>query len=193
MPDTIHESTETQQESIRAFSHLVHTTSDPLAVEKWVSATAIRQNLFNDMVVGRIRWPRTLGRPQTPTLAEGFRIQSKVWIDIWHFGMDGSIIEDIQKWMPGEPVTTRDDFSEFDHYSVHYLFSSPQDGRSKSTSPTMEPALRDCDPLRRAHVLCPQIQSPQDAVVRALRLHETVFAIKLHRGRILLRRQEPSL
>src|SRR5215213_3626640 len=79
---------EARDEALGAFHDLVKTSFDPEDVEKWVRASPIRQNLFDDMAVGQIRWPRSLGQPNAPSLADGFVITSKWWADAWHIGLD---------------------------------------------------------------------------------------------------------
>jgi hypothetical protein len=116
---------EVRDEAIGTFRDLIQTSFDPRDVDKWVRASRIRQNLFDDLAVGRIRWPRSLGRPDAPSLSEGFVIRTKFWVDVWHIGLDGSIIVDLQGWMPGILPDLRDGFSEPDHYSVRYLFHAP--------------------------------------------------------------------
>jgi len=115
---------ETRDEVIGTFRELVKTSFDPRHVEKWVSASPIRQNLFDDMAVGQIRWPRSLGRPDAANLFDGFVFRTKFWVDIWHIGLDGSIIHDLRGWEPGIPPGLRDGVSEPDHYSVQYLFQT---------------------------------------------------------------------
>jgi hypothetical protein len=126
-----HSDLEARDEAIGTFQDLVKTSFDPQDVEKWVRASPIRQNLFNDMAVGQIRWPRSLGRPDAPSLSDGFLIRTKFWADIWHIGLDGSIIVDLQGWLPGVPPDLRDGLSEPDHYSLSYLFHSPVNNDDK--------------------------------------------------------------
>ena len=122
-----HSDLEARDEALGTFQDLVKTSFDPREVEKWVRASTIRQDLFDDMAVGQIRWPRSLGQPDAPSLSDGFVIRAKWWADIWHIGLDGSIIVDLQGWMPGIPPDVRDGLSEPDHYSVRYLFRAQVD------------------------------------------------------------------
>ena len=107
-----------------AFHELVKTAVDARVVEKWVGRTEVRRSLFDDMAFGRIRWPRSLGRPDTPNLSDGFVVRAKFWADIWHIDGNGSVVVDLEGWMPGLPVDLLDNLSEPDHYSVRYLFSA---------------------------------------------------------------------
>ena len=119
-----HPDLEARDEAIGTFRDLVKSSFDPRHVEKWVSASPIRQNLFDDMAVGQIRWPRSLGRPDTANLFDGFVFRTKFWVDIWHIGLGGSIIHDLRGWEPGVPPNLRDTASDPDHYSVQYLFQT---------------------------------------------------------------------
>lgn len=118
---------EARDETIGSFHDLIKTSFDPRDVEKWVAASQIRQNLFDDMAVGQIRWPRSLGRPDTASLSDGFAIKTKTWVDIWHIGLDGSIVQDLLGWTPSAPPELRDGLSEPDHYSVRYLIHAAAD------------------------------------------------------------------
>ena len=115
---------EARDEVIGAFRDLVKSSFDPRHVEKWVSASPVRQNLFDDMAVGQIKWPRSLGRPDAANLFDGFIFRTKFWVDIWHIGLDGSIVYDLRGWEPGVTPNLRDTVSDPDHYSVQYLFQT---------------------------------------------------------------------
>ena len=107
-----------------AFHELVKSSVDARAVENWVGRTEVRRSLFDDMAMGRIRWPRSLGRPETPNLADAFVVRAKFWVDVWHIDGNGSVVVDLEGWTPGLPVDLLDSLSEPDHYSVRYLFSA---------------------------------------------------------------------
>lgn len=42
------------------------------AVQKWIGGAIARQRLLAGVVFGHIRWPKSLGRPLTPHLGDGF-------------------------------------------------------------------------------------------------------------------------
>lgn len=42
------------------------------AVQKWIGGAIARQRLLAGVVFGHIRWPKSLGRPLTPNLGDGF-------------------------------------------------------------------------------------------------------------------------
>jgi hypothetical protein len=122
-----HSDLEARDQALDTFGDLVKTSFNLREVEKWVGSSLVRESLFDDMVVGQIRWPRSLGRPDTPNLSDGFVITTKLWVDIWHIGIDGSIVEDLRGWAPGIAPDVRDGLSTADHHSVHYLFHPPVD------------------------------------------------------------------
>ena len=107
-----------------AFHEMVQSATDSRALETWASRTAVRRSLFDDMAIGRIRWPRSLGRPATATLAEGFVVRSKFWVDIWHIDGNGSVVVDLEGWTPGAAVDLVDITSEPDHFSVRYMYGT---------------------------------------------------------------------
>lgn len=119
-----HPEVEARDEVIGTFHDLVKSSFDPRHVEKWVTASPIRESLFDDMAVGQILWPRSLGRPDAANLFDGFVFRTKFWVDIWHIGLDGSIIHDLRGWEPAVPPALRDNVSEPDHFSVQYLFQT---------------------------------------------------------------------
>jgi hypothetical protein len=116
---------EARDEARGIFRDLVKTSFDPRDIEKWVRASPIRQSLFDDVAVGQIRWPRALGRPDAPSLFDGFVITTKFWADVWHVGLDGSVVVDLG-WTPGLPPDLREDVSKPDEYCVRYLFHASE-------------------------------------------------------------------
>lgn len=45
------------------------------ALERWAGPDVTRRSFLSDMIFGTIRWDKDLGRPATPTLADGFLLQ----------------------------------------------------------------------------------------------------------------------
>jgi hypothetical protein len=107
-----------------AFHDMVKASVDARTIEKWVGKTEVRRSLFDDMAMGRIRWPRSLGRPDTPNLSDGFVIRAKFWVDIWHIDGNGSVVVDLEGWTPGLAVDLLDNVADPDYYSVRYLFNA---------------------------------------------------------------------
>ena len=92
-----------------------------------VATEVLRQDLSDDVVAGRIRWPRALGRPSSTDLAGGFVIRPMIWVDVWHITSEG-VVEDLVGWFPGLPADVRDGFPEPDFYSVRFLFRAAETG-----------------------------------------------------------------
>src|SRR6266576_6851144 len=68
------------QERIEAVRDLLDA---PITVERlhaWVEGSDARTNFLAGAVWGHITWDRTLGRPDSPTLAEGFVIEHQKWV-----------------------------------------------------------------------------------------------------------------
>jgi hypothetical protein len=95
----------TTLDSLKLF---VAATPDAHKVEEWVSESLVRKNILADMAMGTIRWPRSLGRPDVQNLSDGFAIRTKFWVDVWHIGLDGSIVTDIAAFVPGVQPFVRD-------------------------------------------------------------------------------------
>lgn len=147
---------EAREEAFDTFPRLVKSSVAADDVEKWVRASTIRQDLFDDLVVGTIRWPRTMGHPDSASLSDGFHITTSWWADVWHLGLDGTIVTDLQGWIRDDvPPELRDGLFESDHYSVRYLFRAT--GRSDPKGePDVQVEVRLADvrwsrPGRAAH------------------------------------------
>jgi hypothetical protein len=126
-----HPDSEARDEALDVFSDLVRSSFDPSDVEKWVRASPIRVDLFQTYSAGRIRWPRALGRPDTPNLFDGFRITTAHWADIWHLTPEGPV-QDFNGWMYNSSnVDLRDGLSDLDYYSIRYLFVASAETANK--------------------------------------------------------------
>jgi hypothetical protein len=115
---------EAQEAALSQFQDLMKTSSNPQDFESWTTVSTVRQNVFANLVMGRIRWPKSLGRPATSQLFGGFIIDRVFWADIWHIGLDGNIVTDENGWTPGSAPSVWDGPAEEDHYSVVYLFDA---------------------------------------------------------------------
>lgn len=81
-------------------------------------------SLFPDAAFGAIRWPRTLGRPLAPTLAEGFRLKHQHWAELWHVTIEG-VVTDYRGWVPAQlPPVWWDAADDGDHYRVNYFVAA---------------------------------------------------------------------
>jgi hypothetical protein len=110
------------EEAISDFQGLLKTSLHTLDLETWVTETELRQTIFADLAIGQVRWPKSLGRPDASQLLAGFVFDTQFWIDIWHIGLDGSIVTDKNGWVQGDAPSVWDGPAESDHYSVKYMF-----------------------------------------------------------------------
>jgi hypothetical protein len=122
----VHHDSLAYDEAHSVFQDLIRTSFDTDDLEKWIDKSRVRQDLFGELVVGVIRWPRYLGRPASPQLSDGFELLHRFWADTWHLGVNGPV-QDILGWLPGEPPVVRENLSEPEHYSVRYLFYASPD------------------------------------------------------------------
>jgi hypothetical protein len=113
--------------TLDSFKLFVAATPDAHKVEEWVSESLVRKNILADMAMGTIRWPRSLGRPDVQNLSDGFAIRTKFWVDVWHIGLDGSIVTDIAAFVPGVQPFVRDGVGDPDHFLVVYSFNAVAD------------------------------------------------------------------
>jgi len=90
-------------------------------LKTWVMASEVRQDLFANAAIGEIKWSKAIGRPDAPQLFAGFVFRPQFWVDIWHIGLDGSIVTDIEGWMPGAAPSVWDGGGDSDHFSVGYM------------------------------------------------------------------------
>ena len=111
-----------REDMVVEFQDLLKTSFHPQEVESWVMQATVRQDLFADLVVGRVRWSKRLGRPDVPQLLSGLVFDSQFWVDIWHIGLDGSIVTDKNGWVRGDVPSVWDGPAEPNHYSVKYMF-----------------------------------------------------------------------
>jgi hypothetical protein len=113
---------EASEQALSTFKSLLKTALHPRELEMWVMDSVLRQNLFADLAIGQVKWPKALGRPAGPDLSVGFVFEAQFWVDIWHIGLDGSIITDKQGWVAGDTPAVWDGPDDPDHYAVKYLF-----------------------------------------------------------------------
>jgi hypothetical protein len=82
---------EASEQALSTFKSLLKTALHPRELEMWVMDSVLRQNLFADLAIGQVKWPKALGRPAGPDLSVGFVFEAQFWVDIWHIGLDGTI------------------------------------------------------------------------------------------------------
>jgi hypothetical protein len=109
-----------RKETLSDFLNQLKTSPHTEHLETWVRASDVRQDLFAHAAIGRIKWSKAIGRPDAPQLFAGF-VFPQFWVDVWHIGLDGSIVTDIEGWMPGEAPSVWDGGGDSDHFSVGYM------------------------------------------------------------------------
>jgi hypothetical protein len=108
------------------FLGLLKTSPGTEELESWVKTSVVRQDLFANVAMGRIRWPKSLGRPDGSQLLQGFVFHARFWVDIWHIDAAGEIVTDLLGWSPASGPSVWDGPEEPDHFSVKYLhYASP--------------------------------------------------------------------
>jgi len=121
MPARDRVSPEVWAREVESFTELLKRRPSKKRLLGWVQETGVRRDLFGQTVIGTIRWPKELGRPGTPTLAEGFVGIHQWWFHEAHFGIDGAWIETDQ-WAHGDPPSMWDAPEAEGNYRVHYMF-----------------------------------------------------------------------
>jgi hypothetical protein len=85
----------------------------------WVGDSELRQALLRLMVFGRIRWPRSVGRPQSATLNQGFTIlHTSTYVGIAE-GQGGPVVTTNTVTL-AEPYKW-DEPDDTDHYCVGFF------------------------------------------------------------------------
>lgn len=104
-----------------SFRDEVLTNGPPTAkgVEKWIGSAIDRQRLLAKAVFGAIRWPKTLGRPLTPNLVDGFEFLHQRENVNGVVGANGPIKANKLETMPAPFVY---DASTADDYRVAFQF-----------------------------------------------------------------------
>lgn len=113
-----------REQALTDFKDLLQGSVRKEELERWMAKSEVRQSVFADVAMGRVRWPKSLGRPDAAELAAGFVFAAEFWVDVWHIGIDGSIVTDITGWQPGYAPSVFDGIAEPDHYSVTYMFNA---------------------------------------------------------------------
>lgn len=107
------------------FSDLLNEGHSETRLRSWMTVSAARKAFFSGLTFGTIRWPKSIGRPSSSTLAEGFVVQHHSYFSFWYRDLNGQIVE-VEGWLPGLTVTVWDGTDDADHYRVNYLFNAAQ-------------------------------------------------------------------
>jgi hypothetical protein len=135
---------EARDEAMGMLADLVKESLDADAVETWVRAAPINLDVSDVLVVGEIRWPRSLGRPDTPSLVDGFVITTSWWAEAGHATPEGWV-NDITAWIPDEVMPNlRENLSNAEDYSVRYLFRA-QSANGQTGEPDTQVEVRLAD------------------------------------------------
>ena len=112
-----------REEALAEFQDLLSKRLHSQELERWIEKSTIRQDLFADLAIGQVRWRKSLGRPDAPTLSSGFVLETRFWLDRWHI-RDGIIVADVEGWTPGSVPSVWDGDAELEHYSIRYMFNA---------------------------------------------------------------------
>ncbi|OAI41800.1 hypothetical protein AYO41_05225 [Verrucomicrobia bacterium SCGC AG-212-E04] len=89
------------------------------AVQKWIGGAIARQRLLAGVVFGHIRWPKSLGRPLTPSLGDAFEFVHKRKNLNGADSASGTVNTSVLQTMPAPFVH---DASTVDEYRVAFQF-----------------------------------------------------------------------
>jgi hypothetical protein len=115
-------SAETRVQELRHFQDVLR-RPDPIThtlLRDWVSGSENRTALIEGTVWGGIRWPKTLGKPKTPSITGGFTIVHEYKKITANDGGGGNNI-DTSKWKI-QPAPSVWDASSQTHYRVAFFF-----------------------------------------------------------------------
>ena len=89
-------------------------------IAAWKGESDLRQKLLNNLVFGRIRWPKSVGAPQSPTLNQGFNIVHLNTSFSLSDGGSAGVIETTNTTQLPEPYKW-DEPDDTDHYCVGFF------------------------------------------------------------------------
>ena len=89
-------------------------------IAAWKGESDLRQKLLNNLVFGRIPWPKSVGAPQSPTLNQGFNIVHLNTSFSLSDGGSAGVIETTNTTQLPEPYKW-DEPDDADHYCVGFF------------------------------------------------------------------------
>jgi hypothetical protein len=92
---------------------------DQPRLDAWVGVSTDRHYVLQDMFFGSIRWPKSIGRSSTGTLASGFSLKLRNHFNVYYVGAGGEVI-DKDGYMDMPDPTTADVTDDAEHYKVVY-------------------------------------------------------------------------
>ena len=124
------------------------------ALDRWIGDSNARMSMLTGTFWGRIRWPKSFGKPLTPTLAEGFTIEHKYLFQTWLPTGDG--LSEVDKWLSSPEPFKWDAPEETDHFVVGYFAGAASnsnvisvhvaDGVRWEYPPGVQPGFKIFDP-----------------------------------------------
>jgi len=106
----------------RELASLVGTLAHPFtqaSMDRWVDASAVRNDLFQDCFWGTIRWPRSLGRPTSANLTDGFLLRLQFQYAAYEAGQTDDEPSD-QGWRDLPTPTMWEAEDDDEHYRLIY-------------------------------------------------------------------------
>ena len=91
---------------------------------RWTGDSEVRQLLLQHLLFGRIRWPKSNGKPLSATLNQGFTILHWSQTIKGTQSQDGGL-EGTTGWGPMPEPFKFDEPDDSDHYSVGFFFQVP--------------------------------------------------------------------
>ena len=88
-------------------------------LDEWIRAAGDRHHVLQDMFFGTIRWPKSIGRSSTGTLASGFSLKLRNHFNVYYVGAGGEVI-DKDGYMDMPDPNSWDVIDDADHYKVVY-------------------------------------------------------------------------
>lgn len=106
----------------RELASLAGTFAHPFtqaSIDRWAAVSAERNNVLKDCFWGTIRWPRSLGRPASANLADGFSLRLQFQYADYVAGQSGDEPKD-QGWRDLPTPTMWEAEDDQDHYRLIY-------------------------------------------------------------------------
>lgn len=88
-------------------------------LNEWIRLSPDRHYVLQDMFFGSIRWPRSIGRSSTGTLASGFGFKLRNHFNVYYVGAGGEVIDKDGYMNMPDPFAS-DVTDDADHYKIVY-------------------------------------------------------------------------
>jgi len=92
-------------------------------LDRWIGDSDVREKLLQRMLFGRIRWPKSNGKPLSATLNEAFTIQHWTMVIKGADSQYGPISS--HSWAPMPEPFKFDEPDDSDHYTVGFFAQIP--------------------------------------------------------------------